>query len=81
MAVKETKRFLEIEEVSEETKADKDPILLKEEITGKTDVLSRYEKVKTGFKDKKYRAYIHVCGHQGSGKNLPCSREIIEEKV
>jgi polynucleotide 5'-kinase involved in rRNA processing len=78
---KEIKRFLEIEEVSAESGADKDPVIFKEEVTGKSDALSRYEKIKGSFKDKKYRAYVHVCGHRGAGKNSPCFREIIEEKV
>jgi len=81
MAVKETRRFLEIEEVSAEFSADKDPVIFKEETAGKAEALSRYEKVKSGFKDKKYRAYVHICGHREAGKNSPCAREIIDEKV
>ena len=81
MAKKKTKQFLEIEEINEELNADKNPIIFKEKVSGKESALIRHKQIRGTLKGKKYRAYVHVCGHQQNGKNAPCTRELIKEKV
>jgi len=81
MAKREIKRFLEIEEVLGDSNADKDPVILKEEVPERAVAFTRHNQLKTTLAGRKYRAYVHVCGHQKNGKNVPCVRELIEEKV
>lgn len=79
-----TRQFLEIKETLTERQEDDGRRTrdVKEVQSSKSNVRSEYTRMKNaGISMSKYKAYVHTCRHatDGSGDNLPCTMELIEE--